>query len=253
MTDDRFSSSRKYDLQKLLGPERGRRFVELQTAGKLARSPEEHLEYRELVNARARARRDAWLLERAKKLASTSEVPDMEEHEVPSSPIDAPPPEQPDDGPFAPEVSGPSPVEADDKQDDKQVASSPGVEDVAFPVAPDPPEVIAGRKAEVRGYIAEFEADWAAWIRSNGVWAPPRIVQKWLAVIGAAAAEGYGLLDHEPRKEIALGVFLAGTFVAFVPVSFLALRRWRQGGGTRVVDAPASIPARANGQEQPQA
>lgn len=228
--------ARAYSLEELLGAARAARFLELQAKGKTARSPEEHVEYRELTDARNKARRDAWM--RRRFGASSSEAP-MEHHEPPAAPS-APPPDEPER--FAPPLDASPELEPEVPAEPSPVDH----EDAPFPAAPDPPEVISGRKVELRGHIAEFLAEWAGWIEKHQVWSPPKIVRKYLALIGASAAEGYGLLDHEPRKELALGVFLAGTFVAFVPVSFLALRR------SRTWQPPVSSPApREPEEEQP--
>lgn len=242
---DRYADSRKYRLEDLLGQERARRLVELQERGKLARSTDEHVEYRDLIDARNRARRERWMQDRfTRASSSSSEAPMADDTPTPNVP---PPPQEEER--FAP------PMEASPELEPEASTSSPStslpsseVEDAPFPAAPDPPEVISGRKVKLRAHIAEFLGEWAGWIEQHQVWSPPHLLRKYLALIGASAAEGYGLLDHEPRKELALGVFLAGTFVAFVPVSFLALRR----SMTWQPPAPASpAPPREPEEEQP--
>lgn len=230
---DSYAKFRTYDLEELLGPDQARRLLALQAAGKRARTPAEHLEYRALIAKRdskrhlaATARRLQQMLEQ-RTASSTSEAPVMAERttEIPSpqpaSPVADPPDERPFLPPAAPEAS---PVEHRAEVVAGELEESP------FSPPPDPPAVIEGRKAEVRAYIGEFFDEWTAWIKSQGVWTPPALVQKWLARFGAGAAEGYGLLDHEPRREVMLAAFLGGTFVAFVPASLFALRNWRSGG-----------------------
>lgn len=230
--NDPWAASRRYDLAELLGRERAGRLLELQSRGKLSRTTEEHVEYQDLIDARNRARRARWMLEHARRLesSSASSGEDTAMDRTPESDSPGIPPAPEAEAFAVPPVSSPEPApEPDPDGAEETPASSPGVEDVRFPMPADPPDVIAGRKTELRAHIAEFLSEWSAWIASHGVWSAPKLARRWLARIGAAAAEGYGILDHEPRREIALAVFLGGTAIAFVPVSILALRRWSIG------------------------